>query len=324
MKRAHSAWPMALKVHEAWMVSWRRSRCWLMSKAVGPPPSPTRATRPQVPALRTAATRASAHARAVHGGLGAVAVGQLVDGLDRIGVLRVDHRVGPELLGEGEALRRDVHRDDARAHGMAEHGGGEPDRSLAEDGEGVAPRGVDALQRSVGGAGAAGDRRAFLEGELVGQGNHGEGGGLHERRVPAVSRHAVDGDAVPAELRPADAAVLAAPAALVVMVHDSGAHRREIRRHARADRRHHAARLMSGDDRPAAAQAEGRRGIADRAVGVQVAAAHAGGLDGDDDLARPRRGIGEFLDLQLPLSEEDDAAHSGWTLLWPFGECRPP
>src|SRR5437870_988145 len=57
-KRAHSAWPTLEKVHEAWIVSCRRIMSWLMSNVVVLP-SPTKATRPHVVALRTAATRAS-------------------------------------------------------------------------------------------------------------------------------------------------------------------------------------------------------------------------------------------------------------------------
>jgi hypothetical protein len=58
MKRAHSAWPRAENVHEAWRVSCFRSRSWLTSNAVVPP-SPTKPTRPQVAALRTAPRRPS-------------------------------------------------------------------------------------------------------------------------------------------------------------------------------------------------------------------------------------------------------------------------
>jgi hypothetical protein len=98
------------------------------------------------------------------------------------------------------------------------------------------------------------------------------------------------------------------------MVHHARANGREVRGHARPHRLDHSAGLVSRDDGTAAAQAQGGRGVARGAVRVQVAPAHAGGLDGDDDLARPGRGIGEFLDLELPLSEKDDAAHDGLTL----------
>src|SRR5262245_14670953 len=124
-----------------------------------------------------------------------------------------------------------------------------------------------------------------------------------------VARHAVYGDAVTTELGPAHAAVLALPAALVVVVHHARADGREVRGHAGPRRLHHSARLMPRDDGPAAAQAQGGRGIARGAIGMQIAPAHTGSLDGDDDLSRSRRGIGELLDLELPLSEKDDAAH---------------
>src|SRR5215510_6579006 len=124
-----------------------------------------------------------------------------------------------------------------------------------------------------------------------------------------VARHAVYGDAVTTELGPAHAAVLALPAALVVVVHHARADGREVRGHAGPRRLHHSARLMPCDDGPAAAQTQGGRGVARSAIGMQIASAHARGLDGDDDLTRTRRGIGKFLDLELPLSEKDDAAH---------------
>ncbi len=57
-KRAHSSWPIALKVHDAWIVSCFRIMSWLISNVVVLP-SPTKQTRPQVAALFTAATRAS-------------------------------------------------------------------------------------------------------------------------------------------------------------------------------------------------------------------------------------------------------------------------
>jgi hypothetical protein len=66
---------------------------------------------------------------------------------------------------------------------------------------------------------------------------------------------------------------------------------------------------VARDDRPAGAETQRGGGIPDGAIGVQVAAAHAGGFDGEDDLAWPWDGIGEFLQLELPLSEKDDAAH---------------
>src|SRR5689334_20289862 len=102
--------------------------------------------------------------------------------------------------------------------------------------------------------------------------------------MPAVSGHAVDGDARPAELRPADAAMLAPPAALVVMVHHTLTD--EGRIDSGADRGDHATRFVPGDYGPAAAEPERGGGIAGCAVRVKIAPAHPGRLHLEDDLAR--------------------------------------
>jgi len=189
-------------------------------------------------------------------------------------------------------LGGEIEGDDARAHGLAEQRGGQPDRTLAEDRERVAAGHVEALERAVGGARPARDGRALLEGELVGQRNERPRGHLHERRVPAVPGHAVDDEAVRAELRPALPAVRAAPAARVVVVHDALADR-DVG-DAGADDRHDSARLVAGDDRAAAGEAERRGRVTAGPVGVQVAPAHARRLDRDHDLARAGEGIGEL------------------------------
>src|SRR2546422_300738 len=132
----------------------------------------------------------------------------------------------------------------------------------------------------------------------------------HERRVAAVARHAVDDDALPAELRPADATVLAPPASFVVMDHHALAGRRVRFADAGPALGDDAARLVAGDDgSAAAAQAQGRGRVAGGAVRVQVAPAHAGGLHGDEDLTGARRGVGEVTQLQLPVAEENYATH---------------
>src|SRR5579883_3539036 len=132
---------------------------------------------------------------------------------------------------------------------------------------------------------------------------------------------AVAGDAVDflhafhAELHPAGGAVLADAAAAIVMLHDALADPRLALADAGTDRHDHPAGLVPGDDRPAAAEAE-RRGAAPLAGAVEfeVAAAHAGGLDLDHDLARTRNGIGKFAQLQLPLAEKHDPLHHGLPL----------
>src|SRR5262249_5779478 len=145
----------------------------------------------------------------------------------------------------------------------------------------------------------------------VGQGNERECRDGHVGGMAAVPRHAVDHDAPTAELSPADAAVLAAPAALVVMDHHALARRRIGLGDAGAARGDHAAGLVARDDRSArAAEAQRRSGVADGAVGMQIAPAHARGLHGDDDLAGPRCGAGEFPQFGLPATEENDATHT--------------
>ena len=126
----------------------------------------------------------------------------------------------------------------------------------------------------------------------------------------AVAGHAVDDDALAAELRPAHAAVLALPAAPVVVDHDALTDPRLRLAHPRPHGGDDAAGLVAADDGPAAAaEAEGLGRIAGGAVGVQIAPAHAGGLDGDDDLAGTGRRVRELAKLQLPLTKEDNAAH---------------
>src|SRR5437879_12385149 len=97
--------------------------------------------------------------------------------------------------------------------------------------------------------------------------------------MAAVARDAVHRDALAAELSPAAAAVLAAPAALVVVIHHALADQSGV--DAGADGMDDAARLVAGDHRPAAtAQAQARGGIAGGPVRVEVAAAHPRRLHG--------------------------------------------
>src|SRR6266508_4502295 len=199
-------------------------------------------------------------AGAVHRGLDALAVGQLTERRDRIHLARVDDGLGAELPGERQALGGDIDRDHARAHRPSQHRGAEPDRPLAEDGEGVATGDIETLQRAVGGAGPARDRRPRREAERLGKRNQRVRRHAHEGRVAAVARHAVDDDALPAELRPADAAVLAPPASLVVMDHHALADRRVRFADAGPALGDDAARLVAGDDGSAAALPAARYG----------------------------------------------------------------
>src|SRR5262245_6032893 len=72
-----------------------------------------------------------------------------------------------------------------------------------------------------------------------------------------------------------------------------------------------AARLVTGDhaSRPLDATRDDAARIDRGAVGVQVAAAHARGLDLEDHVARAGCRIGEPSQLQLAISEKHDAFH---------------
>src|SRR5882762_9713290 len=129
--------------------------------------------------------------------------------------------------------------------------------------------------------------------------------------MPAVRANAVDHNALTAELRPADPAVLAHAAAGVMMIHDALADRCLAFRNARAARRDHAAGLVPTDERPGiTAQAErGLRRAGRRAVELEIAAAHPRGLHLDHHLARSGRGIGEIADFDLAITEKDRSSH---------------
>src|SRR5689334_13842251 len=129
--------------------------------------------------------------------------------------------------------------------------------------------------------------------------------------MAAVRGHAIDRDPRAAKLRPADAAVRADAAARIVVVHHPQSVGRFLLRDAGAARHHHAARLVSANERLGAiAEAEGLRGFARRrAIELEVGAAHARSLHLEHALARTGRRIGEAAQLDLALAEEDDAAH---------------
>ncbi len=220
--------------------------------------------------------------------------------------------ISSKSFGQLEALGAGLDGDDAKAHRCAEQRRRESHWPLAEHGERVAAADVHAPQRAEGGAGAACDRGAFGEGELLGK--------LHQRPrrhlqvigVAAVCRDAVDGDAGAAELRPADAAVLADAAAGIVMVHDALTGGRLALRDAGPARDDDAARLVAGDERVLQiAESESLlRFPGRRAVELQVRAAHARGLHLDHHLARPGRRVGKGAQLDLAIAEEDGAAHA--------------
>jgi hypothetical protein len=99
-------------------------------------------------------------------------------------------------------------------------------------------------------------------------------------------------------------------AAAVVVVHDALPDRRLRVRDARPPRSHDAAGLVTGDHGIAGAtETERACGVASGSVSMQIAAAHARRLDGQDDLSRTRGRIREVAKLELTVAEEHDAAH---------------
>src|SRR3984893_4992360 len=102
---------------------------------------------------------------------------------------------------------------------------------------------------------------------------------------------AVDHRSLEAHLRPARTAVLSVAAAIVMVVH-----------HALAD-----PGFLVGDG-GAHCRDDATR-IGRGAVVVQVAAAHARGLDLEDHVARAGYRIGELSELQLAISEKPAAFH---------------
>src|SRR5262249_37053940 len=97
---------------------------------------------------------------------------------------------------------------------------------------------------------------------------------------------------------------------------------RLLRRHRGANGSNDAAWLVAGNDRLGAALEAGGGipRLEARAVDVQVAAAHAGGLDLQHHLARPGRGLGELAQLELAVTEKHHALHV--TLLVLASACR--
>jgi hypothetical protein len=219
--------------------------------------------------------------------------------------------VRAECARERLPLGRDVERDHSRAHRDGELRRREPDRPLAEDGDRLAALQIEPLQRTVRRAGAAGDRRAGLERERVGQRHQRVYRHLHVLGMRAVAVCAEHGGAFEAHLRPARAAMLAAAAAGVVVIHHALPDARLVRRDAGAERDHDTARLVPGDHRVGAAF-ESRRGVAwleARAIDVQVAAAHSRSLDLEHHVARARSRIGKVAQLELAVTDKHDAFH---------------
>src|SRR5215510_10565433 len=122
---------------------------------------------------------------------------------------------------------------------------------------------------------------------------------------------AEDDGALQTHLRPSRPAVLAGAAAVVVMVHDALADARFFLGDAGADGSHDAAGLVAGDHagRPSNATGHGPTRVGRGAIVVQVAPAHARGLDLEDHIPRAGCRIGEVSELELAITEKHDAFH---------------
>src|SRR5947209_9427291 len=101
--------------------------------------------------------------------------------------------------------------------------------------------------------------------------------------MAAVAADAVGDETLLAQLRPAGAAMAAHATALVVMAHHALADARLALADPGPDGNHDAARFVSGDDRPFGSAADGKSSALGGAVGVKIAAAHAGGLHCEHD-----------------------------------------
>jgi hypothetical protein len=105
--------------------------------------------------------------------------------------------------------------------------------------------------------------------------------------------------------------VLAIAAAVVVVIHHALADAGLLLGDAGAHRRDDPARLVAGDHSGLPLDASGHRlgRLGRRAIVVQVAAAHARGLDLENHVSRARCRIRELLQLELSISDEHDAFH---------------
>src|SRR5262249_5849373 len=132
---------------------------------------------------------------------------------------------------------------------------------------------------------------------------------LHIGRMRAMPGDAIDDCAFRAHLGPAGETMRAAAAAAVVVHHDPRADARSALVDLGPDGRHGAAGLVPSNDRAAYLSQAKRRCAPCRAIKSEVAAAHAGCLDLDNDLARSRHRIGKFRELQFAVAEKGRSAH---------------
>ena len=251
-------------------------------------------------------------ARVAHGVDGHVDPAPVGGGLDRRArvLLGEVHGRRAEAAGHVEARVDAVDGDDlGRARGARGLDGAQPDRPEAEHRDAVA-RAHRHGRVEAGAHHVAGEERD-VAGHPVRDAAQGEVGVGHERLLGLRARQAAEGGAVTEGPR-ALALVVVARAARAA----DGARHLEAAQHAVADR-DRADRVAGRDDGADVLVADGEARLDGHAavVDVQVAAAHAGGLDADDGVVgRLQLGVGALVDAHLARRLEGDRVHQGCTL----------
>ena len=259
---------------------------------------------------------------AVEGHVHAAATGAFVQCFHDIDLAAVDGGVGPELLGKGQPFGPYLDRNHPHPHGARQQRGAQAHGPLAEYRQGLRAGQFHAPDGSECGAGPASDSRPFGERQWIRQRHQSPGGHLHIGSVGTMTRYAVDDDVLGAKLRPPGSTAGTNAATAVVVAHDPRAQRRLGFGHRGAPGGHHTARLVTRDHRAAVAPEPQGLGAAFLAAGcpveVQIATAHAGGLDLQHHLVGSRRGIGKIHQRKLAITEKYDALHGQPLLLIEF------
>ena len=210
----------------------------------------------------------------------AQAMRQVLDGLQHVHVLGVEHLGCTQGLGFGQTLRTHIQGNDARAHGGGQLGGGQSHGSLPKHHQGLVARQFQALEGAPGRTRATGNGGPRGKRKLVSQGHQ-----RSCRHLDVIGMTAVAGDAIDfshtfdAQLHPARGAVRAAAASTVMMNHGAlpqpGLFGIDVAAHCH----HHPAGLMTRDFGFRVAQAQGALRLAGRwSIKLQVTAAHARGF----------------------------------------------
>src|SRR5438477_6269623 len=138
--------------------------------------------------------------------------------------------------------------------------------------------------------------------------------GMRAMRGDTIDRASRD-----AHLRPTAAAILANATATIVVHHDAGADASGAVLDLVPHRSDNAAGFVAGDHRPfELAQAERRGFPAARAIKFEIAAAHAGRLNLDNDVLRTGRRVGKVRNLQFALAKKSHATHDKPLPNWQF------